>query len=189
MPSLRLRKLLGAIFERLGLDDYLERQLARLRAVLTRSPVSAAGASGADLEAAEASGNETPAAAPRHGTTTRPAPGTGEIEALVAALEKHPDREGLLSAGTQKDQLLRSLVPLYLARDLDLEVNSGVISRFWQTQGVSYATSNAAKALRQNEGYTRAVAGGRQITPTGVSYVEAAIANRTPKSARSSFSN
>jgi len=95
---------------------------------------------------------------------------------LLAALEAHPKRSSLVKAGREKDQLLRSLIPLYLAQPLLVEVSSGTTSRFWAKQGVKYAAPNAAKALREHEGYSKRTATGPRITPTGVKYVEAALA-------------
>jgi hypothetical protein len=96
---------------------------------------------------------------------------------LLAALEAHPKRSSLVKAGREKDQLLRSLIPLYLAQPLLVEVSSGTTSRFWAKQGVKYAAPNAAKALREHEGYSKRTATGPRITPTGVKYVEAALAS------------
>jgi hypothetical protein len=96
---------------------------------------------------------------------------------LLTHLSRHPKRSGLLRAGKQKDQLLRSLVPLYLSRKGELHLTSGAISRFWAYHGVKYAPPNAAKALREHVGYARLDAKARQITPNGVRYVEAALAS------------
>lgn len=98
------------------------------------------------------------------------------LSQLLAALQAHPSRAALLHLGNEKDQLLRSLIPLYLARDLSVEVSSGTTSRFWARQGVKFAAPNAAKALREHEGYSRRGADGPHITPAGVKYVEAAVA-------------
>lgn len=99
------------------------------------------------------------------------------VKQLVDALQAHPQQKGLVSAGQQqKDQLLRSLIPLYLARSLGLEVTSGTTSRFWSKFGVSYAAPNAAKALRIHTGYASDTKKGRAITAKGVRYVEDAIA-------------
>lgn len=98
------------------------------------------------------------------------------LSQLIEVLETHPKREGLVKAGRQKDQLLRSLIPLYLAQQLSVSVSSGTTSRFWAKQGVKYAAPNAAKALREHEGYARRTSTGPRITPAGVEYVEAALA-------------
>lgn len=98
------------------------------------------------------------------------------LSQLLEVLETHPKRAGLVKAGRQKDQLLRSLIPLYLAQPLSVSVSSGTISRFWAKQGVKYAAPNAAKALREHKGYARRTSTGPRITPAGVEYVEAALA-------------
>lgn len=98
------------------------------------------------------------------------------LEKLLAAFAQHPRKDELARAGHEKDQLLRSLIPLYVARSLGIDVSSVAISRFWKEQGIKYAGPNAAKALRQHVGYARNTAIGRQITPNGVKYVEAALA-------------
>jgi len=97
------------------------------------------------------------------------------VNQLVAALRTHPNQKGLVTAGQQKDQLLRSLIPLYLARSLDLEVTSGTTSKFWEELGVSYAAPNAAKALRTHTGYAQETKKGRAITNKGIKYVEQAV--------------
>ncbi|AGC47665.1 hypothetical protein MYSTI_06392 [Myxococcus stipitatus DSM 14675] len=93
---------------------------------------------------------------------------------LVDALRAHPRHEELRAAGKLKDQLVRSLIPLYLARamELDMEVTSGTTSRFWGELGISYAAPNAAKALRLHAGYAQDTKKGKAITPKGVQYVE-----------------
>jgi hypothetical protein len=98
---------------------------------------------------------------------------------LIEALEAHPKRSGLVKAGRAKDQLLRSLIPLYLAQQLSVPVSSGTTSRFWAKQGVKYAAPNAAKALREHEGYARRTSTGPRITAVGVKYVEAAVAEQS----------
>lgn len=104
------------------------------------------------------------------------APQGDSVGALQAALEGHPHSRQLVAAGSQRDQLLRSLVPLYLAQGLSgVEVNSGAISGFWKAHGVSYAGPNAAKALREHTGNASKKGKGWVITSAGVSYVEAAL--------------
>lgn len=99
------------------------------------------------------------------------------VKKLVEALQSHPQQKDIISAGQQqKDQLLRSLIPLYLARSLGLEVTSGTTSRFWSKLGVSYAAPNAAKALRIHTGYASDSKKGKTITAKGIRYVEDAIA-------------
>ncbi|MCP3061918.1 hypothetical protein LXT21_24340 [Myxococcus sp. K38C18041901] len=99
------------------------------------------------------------------------------VDRLMAALRTHPRHEQLASAGKLKDQLVRSLIPLYLARaaELDMEVTSGTTSRFWGELGVTYAAPNAAKALRLHAGYAQDTKKGKAITAKGVQYVEAAL--------------
>ncbi|WNG46951.1 hypothetical protein F0U60_24585 [Archangium minus] len=92
------------------------------------------------------------------------------------ALRAHPKQEVLVAAGRQKDQLLRSLIPLYLARALDVEVTSGTTSRFWGELGVTYAAPNAAKALRLHTGFAQDTKKGKAITSKGIKYVESALA-------------
>lgn len=106
-----------------------------------------------------------------------PAEPADTVGVLVGALRAHPRQEELLAAGRRKDQLLRSLIPLYLARVLDLEVTSGTTSRFWGEFGVTYAAPNAAKALRLHTGFTQDTKKGKAITPKGVKYVESALAS------------
>ncbi|MBL8952194.1 MAG: hypothetical protein JNK82_15535 [Myxococcaceae bacterium] len=98
------------------------------------------------------------------------------IDLLVQKLGSHPKRAQLVKAGKQKDQLLRSLIPLYLAQKLsNVEITSGDTSGFWAEHGVKYLAPNAAKALREHVGYARRTKVGPQITPNGIKYVEAAL--------------
>ncbi|WP_342375775.1 hypothetical protein NVS55_31415 [Myxococcus stipitatus] len=99
---------------------------------------------------------------------------TQAVSQLVEALRAHPRHEELRAAGKLKDQLVRSLIPLYLARamELDMEVTSGTTSRFWSELGITYAAPNAAKALRLHAGYAQDTKKGKAITPKGVQYVE-----------------
>ncbi len=127
----------------------------------------------------------------RTGTAKEPASvsngnGGSAVEQLLAALHGHPRQQELISAGKQKDQLVRSLIPLYLARslDADFEVTSGTTSRFWGELGVTYAAPNAAKALRLHGGYAQDTQKGKAITPRGVQYVEEMLSrfgNATPE--------
>lgn len=94
------------------------------------------------------------------------------VQELEAVRSNHPHGKVLAEIGTERDQLLRSLVPLYLARGTPLAVSSGAISRYWALHGVSFAAPNAAKALRQYRGYAKRTARGVSITPKGVQYVE-----------------
>ncbi|MBZ4331566.1 hypothetical protein K8612_06845 [Corallococcus sp. AS-1-6] len=98
------------------------------------------------------------------------------VSVLETALRGHARQKDLVSAGKEKDQLLRSLIPLYLAKSLDVEVTSGTTSRFWSGLGVTYAAPNAAKALRLHAGYAQDTKKGKAITAKGIRYVEEALA-------------
>ncbi|MGE6758950.1 hypothetical protein ACQKGO_13105 [Corallococcus interemptor] len=98
------------------------------------------------------------------------------VSVLETALRGHARQKDLVSAGKEKDQLLRSLIPLYLAKALDVEVTSGTTSRFWSGLGVTYAAPNAAKALRLHAGYAQDTKKGKAITAKGIRYVEDALA-------------
>jgi hypothetical protein len=98
------------------------------------------------------------------------------LSAVLAALDVHPEKAGLITAGQQKNQLLRSLIPLYVAQKLDVEVTSGVASKFWASHGVTFAAPNAAKVLREHAGYAKRTAKGLRITASGLKYVEDALA-------------
>ncbi|NOK33235.1 hypothetical protein D7W79_27985 [Corallococcus exercitus] len=97
------------------------------------------------------------------------------VSVLETALRGHARQKDLVSAGKEKDQLLRSLIPLYLAKALDVEVTSGTTSRFWSGLGVTYAAPNAAKALRLHAGYAQDSKKGKAITAKGIRYVEDAL--------------
>ena len=96
------------------------------------------------------------------------------VSALITLLKAHPQKAALIKAGKEKDQLLRSLIPLYLSQG-KVEVTSGTMSRFWAKHGLKYAAPNAAKALRLHPGYARRTAKGQQITANGVKYVDQAL--------------
>ena len=151
MALFKVRKAKNGFFEITGLEKFIESKLAQLKSQFGKSTKPA--------------------------KVTRPAL-ESPLDLIEKALAKNPRRAQLLRAGVQKDQLLRSLVPLYLARTIDAEVNSGIISRFWKLHGVSYATPNAAKALREHVGYARVKGNGRQITPNGIKYVEDQLLRR-----------
>ncbi|EPX59354.1 hypothetical protein D187_002844 [Cystobacter fuscus DSM 2262] len=120
--------------------------------------------------------NKKAARGQRAGAARAPAAESEDVVgALVDALRAHPRQEELVAAGRRKDQLLRSLIPLYLARAPQLEVTSGTTSRFWGELGVAYAAPNAAKALRLNAGFTQDTPKGKALTPKGVKYVESAL--------------
>ncbi|RKH38833.1 hypothetical protein [Corallococcus llansteffanensis] len=113
-------------------------------------------------------------AAPRAKSAAQPA-SEDAVSVLEAALRSHARQRDLVSAGKEKDQLLRSLIPLYLAKSLDVEITSGTTSRFWSGLGVTYAAPNAAKALRLHAGYAQDTKKGKAITAKGVRYVEDAL--------------
>lgn len=145
-----------------------------------RAPVRTAKA--AKSAAPKAAAKSSPKASPaRAGTKAPRAQSSQAVTQLVDALKGHPQQKDLVTAGQQqKDQLLRSLIPLYLARAINLEVTSGTTSRFWGTFGVSYAAPNAAKALRMNTGYAQETRKGKAITAKGVRYVEQALKQIRP---------
>jgi hypothetical protein len=113
-----------------------------------------------------------PPAATKPPATTGPDP----LTVVLAALDAHPKKAALIKAGKQKDQLLRSLIPLYVAQKVDVEVTSGVASKLWAKHGVTFAAPNAAKVLREHAGYAKRNAKGVLITPAGIKYVEDALA-------------
>ncbi len=169
MAGFKARKMKKGFFEILGLEDFIEQKISELkRSLHAPTPVSGKKAT----KAAKATKR-----APMKAAAKKTMAPTG-LDRLVAVLERHPRRAELVRAGKEKDQLLRSLVPLYLARSESFEVTSGMISKFWAMHGVKYAAPNAAKALREHVGYARATKNGRQITPNGVKYVEAAMQRR-----------
>ena len=121
----------------------------------------------------------TTTAVPTPRKTAARAPRKGESQlGLAQALKQHKRGKELLRAGKQRDQLLRALIPLFLAQPTHLEVNSGAISAFWKQQGIAFAGPNAAKALREHVGNATKTARGWQITPNGVRYVEAALSRQ-----------
>jgi hypothetical protein len=94
---------------------------------------------------------------------------------VAAALAKHRSSKALIRSGKKPDQLLRSLIPLYVAKQFDLDLDSGEIARVWKRFRVQYAVPNAAKALREHVGYAKRTSQGRRITKVGIRYVEAAL--------------
>jgi hypothetical protein len=152
------------VFEVHGLEAFIEKKLAELRRAL----------------GLEQSPKSKPKAAPRAKPSVPKRAAAAPVESdaltrLLADAEAHPLRAALLKAGKQKDQLLRSLIPLFISRGA-YEVTSGTTSKFWAKHGVTYAAPNAAKALREHAGYARRTAKGNQITPNGIKYVEQALA-------------
>lgn len=155
-------------------------------ATARRAKAKPARAGKASSEAAEAAApkkrkrpSRARAKAKKGGKAAAPSPqeATVAVGRLVEALKAHPRQEELITAGRQKDQLVRSLIPLYLARaaETDVEVTSGTMSRFWGELGVTYAAPNAAKALRLHAGHAQDTRKGKVITPRGVQYVEEAL--------------
>jgi len=96
---------------------------------------------------------------------------------VADVLRAHPAFPDFLRAARRPDQLLRSLIPLYVAAQLDLELDSGEIARVWRRFRVSYAVPNAAKALREHVGYAIRSKTGRRIAKPGIRYVEAQAFN------------
>ena len=143
----------------------------------TSRPQRAKTAKKAAKPAAKKAAAKRGASASKRSTGASRAATAEAVKQLVDALQAHPQQKDLVTAGQQqKDQLLRSLIPLYLARSLGMEVTSGTTSRFWSKFGVSYAAPNAAKALRIHTGYASETKKGRAITAKGIRYVEDAIA-------------
>jgi pyruvate/2-oxoglutarate dehydrogenase complex dihydrolipoamide acyltransferase (E2) component len=143
----------------------------------TSRPQRAKTAKKAAKPAAKKAAAKRGASASKRSTGASRAATAEAVKQLVDALQAHPQQKDLVTAGQQqKDQLLRSLIPLYLARSLGVEVTSGTTSRFWSKFGVSYAAPNAAKALRIHTGYASETKKGRAITAKGIRYVEDAIA-------------
>lgn len=149
-----------------GLEDFVERKV--------HDVMQALGLSG--KTPAKAAKKAAPA---KKATAKKVAPPKAEsgdaLGTVLTALDGHAKKASLIKAGKQKDQLLRSLIPLYIARNVNAEVSSGVTSKFWAKFGVKYAAPNAAKALREHGGYSKRTKNGNQITPNGVKYVESAL--------------
>lgn len=155
----------SGLFEVHGLEDFIEKKLAELKAALGMKP-RAAGKKAAKKATTRKPASSKPAA-------TKAA---DPLAGVLAALEAHPKRAALIKAGKQKDQLLRSLIPLYVAPGVD--ISSGTTSKFWAKHGVKFAAPNAAKALREHVGFARRTARGVQITPNGIKYVDEALAGK-----------
>lgn len=150
----------SGLFEIHGIESYLEKKLGELRKAL--------GIGGAKKKAARKPAKKSSAKKPAVAVAADP------LALLTRALESSGKKAALIKAGKQKDQLLRALIPLYLANG-KFEVTSGISTRFWAKQGVSFAAPNVAKALREHVGYARRTAKGPQITPNGTKYVDAAL--------------
>jgi hypothetical protein len=151
----------SGLFEVHGLEAFIEKKIAELR--------SAFGLSTKSAPAAKASKPAKKAVVAKKSSGK-----TDPLAQLFAALDGNAKKAALIKAGKQKDQLLRSLIPLYVAKG-GIEVSSGTTSKFWSKHGVTFAAPNVAKALREHVGYARRTAKGPQITPNGVKYVEQAL--------------
>jgi len=154
----------SGLFEIHGLEAFIEKKFAELKKAF-------GGAKAALKKAPKAARKAAPA---------KKAPAAKDpLAQLLSSLDKHPKKAALIKAGKQKDQLLRSLIPLYVGRGT-IEVSSGLTSKFWAKHGVSYAAPNVAKALREHVGYARRTGkGGPQITPNGIKYVEQALSGKS----------
>jgi hypothetical protein len=157
----------SGLFEVHGIEEFLEKKLAELRKAL------GLGGGSAPKKAAKKSKAKKPANVKKPATAVPVDPAAQ----LLKALDANAKKAALIKAGKQKDQLLRSLIPLYLSKGA-FEVTSGTTTRFWAKQGISFAAPNVAKALREHVGYARRTAKGAQITPNGVKYVEAALSSK-----------
>lgn len=155
-------------FEIHGVEQYLEKKLAELRKALG---IAGGGAKKAAKKSAPAPKKTAKAPAKALAAKTPADP----VAMLQRSLDGARNKAALIKAGKQKDQLLRSLIPLYLSKG-SFEVTSGTTTRFWSKHGVSFAAPNVAKALREHVGYARRTAKGPQITPNGIKYVEQALA-------------
>jgi len=164
--AFKARKLKKGMFEVLGLEAFVEGRIAELKRTLL----------GRDTRPAPKHPTRKALPARKVKVTGPSAPDA--LDVVVGRLESHGKRSALVKLGKQKDQLLRSLIPLYLAQGTKVEITSGVMSRFWKAHGVKYAAPNAAKALRNHAGYARDTKLGKQITSTGIRYVEHALSSK-----------
>lgn len=160
--AFKASKAKSGLFEVHGLEAFIEKKFAELKEAF-------GGAKAAPKKAAKAR-----KAAPAKKAQAAP---KDPLSTLLATFDAHPKKAALIKAGKQKDQLLRSLIPLYVGRGV-VEVSSGLTSKFWAKHGVTYAAPNVAKALREHVGYARRTAKGPQITPNGLKYVEQALSGK-----------
>jgi hypothetical protein len=163
----------------------VDERIAELRAAL-KLPVKGVAAKSTPAPAAPKASAPKPSApkpppkkvakkpAPKAAPAKKAAP-ADPLAALLSALDGHAKRAALIKAGKQKDQLLRSLIPLYVGQKLGVDISSGTTSKFWAKHGVKFAAPNAAKVLREQKGYATRSGSTVQITKNGVSYVEAAL--------------
>ena len=161
--AFKARKMKKGMFEVVGLEQYIDRRINELKKAISGAKVVKAAKKVVrklkPVRAMKAKGPAKPTA----------------LDIVLKSLEGSSKRSMLIKAGKQKDQLLRSLIPLYLARNSEVEITSGVVSNFWKLHGVKYAAPNAAKALREHVGYARNTKTGKAITPNGIKYVEQAL--------------
>ena len=162
--AFKASKAKSGLFEIHGLEAFIEKKFAELKKAF-------GGAKSAPKK------RSAPKAAKRSAPAKSVVAGKDPLAQVLKSLDAHPKKAALIKAGKQKDQLLRSLIPLYVARG-GVEVSSGVTSKFWARQGIVYAAPNAAKALREHVGYARRTSKGPQITPNGIKYVEQALSRK-----------
>jgi hypothetical protein len=170
--AFKAKKVKKGFFEVHGIEEFIEARLRDLQVAL-----GLGGGKAAPKAAPATVAKKAPKAA------ASPAAAATSLQLILDALAQHPKKADVVKAGKAKDQLLRSLIPLYLVRHANVEVTSGATSNFWKANGVKYAAPNAAKALREHVGYAKATKNGRVITPNGVKYVEAALAGKPIKRA------
>ncbi len=161
--AFKASKAKSGLFEIHGVEAFIEKKFAELKKAL--------GLSNAPSKSAKAAKKTASKKAPAVKVSNK-----DPLAQVLAALDSSSKKAALIKAGKQKDQLLRSLIPLYVARNVD--VSSGVTSKFWAKHGVSFAAPNVAKALREHVGYARRTAKGPQITPNGIKYVEQALSGK-----------
>lgn len=104
-----------------------------------------------------------------------------KVAQVEAIWKKHAIRNALLTLGRRKgprgpDNLIHALVPLFFTRGEAVQITGGDASRFWAAHGVKVSPQVIAKMLREHVGYARRTRAGIEITPNGVKYVEAALA-------------
>lgn len=162
----------SGLFEIHGLELFIEKKVAELRHALGLTAKAAPAAAAKPAKKAAAPAKKSKAAAKSTASAVDP------LDTLLAALEAHPKKAALIKAGKLKDQLLRSLIPLYVGSKAGIDVSSGTTSKFWSKHGITYAAPNAAKALREHVGFARRTAKGVQITPNGIKYVEQALSGK-----------
>ena len=168
--AFKASKAKSGLFEIHGLETFIEKKFAELKKAFG----IAVGAEQKAPAKQSVKAEKKPAAAKKTVAST----GKDPLAQVLASLDAHPKKAALIKAGKQKDQLLRSLIPLYVARG-SVDVSSGITSKFWAQHGITYAAPNVAKALREHVGYARRTKSGPQITPNGVKYVEQALAGKS----------